>query len=67
MSYPGVCGSGAMNNYYLETFECVYRTEHGKRINLQLRHEGGRWIWEKHGFETYTKLSVRKLQIDSIH
>lgn len=60
MLHPGVCGTDGRDYYDLETFKCVQRTERGKRINLQLRHEGGCWIWEQHGYETYTVLSVTK-------
>lgn len=55
------CGTDAKNYYSLSTLECEKNTEYGKSINLQLKHSGKCWIWEKYGYETYQVICVSKL------
>lgn len=54
------CGTDAYNYYYLSVFECEQNSKYGKSINLQLKHRGRCWIWEKHGYETYEVICVSK-------
>lgn len=54
------CGTDAQDYYYLSTLECEQKTKYGKSINLQLKHRGRCWIWEKHGYETYEVICVSK-------
>lgn len=60
------CGSDARDYYYLSYLECVRKTKYGKRINLQLKHRGRCWIWEKYGYETYLVIGVSKFEVHLI-
>lgn len=66
MRSSGVCGTDGKTYVDGLFLSCVQTKEYGNRVNLQLKHKGPCWIWEKYGYETYTVLSVSKLQIDSI-
>lgn len=64
---PGsVCGTNNKDYPYLVNLQCEQQMEYGKQINLQLKHEGTCWIWERYGYETDTVLFVSILRIDSI-
>lgn len=69
MSYeggtPSICGTDNRGYKDFMHLECGKTREEGKRINLQLKHEGNCWIWEQYGFETSTVIFVSKLRIDS--
>lgn len=58
------CGTDGLDYHYLSEFECIQKSKYGKRINLQLRHRGGCWIWEKNGFETYEVICVSKFEVE---
>lgn len=63
--YPRtVCGTDGNDYHDLAYFRCAQTMEYGKRVNLQLRHEGSCWMWERHGIETSTLCFVSKLRID---
>lgn len=53
-----VCGTDGKTYLNPSHLLCDQREEHGKRINLQLKHDGACWIWEKHGLETNTVIFV---------
>lgn len=69
MSYegytPSVCGTDNVGYKDFRMLECAKLKVEGKRINLQLKHEGNCLIWERYGFETSTVIIVSKLRIDS--
>lgn len=60
------CGTDARDYHYLSYFECKQKTKYGKRINLQLKHRGRCWIWEKYGYETYAVIFVSKFEVNSV-
>lgn len=60
------CGTDGQDYDYLSYFECQQKTKYGKRVNLQLKHRGGCWKWEKHGYETYEVIGVSEFEVDLI-
>lgn len=64
---PLVCGTDGKTYGNLGRLNCeIEETEYGKRINLQLKHDGACWIWEKYGYDTYAVILVSKFQRDLI-
>lgn len=57
---PTVCGTNNMGFNDLRDLMCAAKTERGKLLNLQLKHEGSCWIWETYGFETNKVIIVSK-------
>lgn len=39
-------------------FDCMQKGLYGGSGNLQMKHKGACWIWEKYGYETSTVLFV---------
>lgn len=60
------CGTDARDYYYRSTFECVRKNSYGRRINLQIKHRGRCWIWEKYGYKTYLVICVSKFEVHLI-
>lgn len=59
-----VCGTDGYDYKNIQYLRCVQTMEYGKRVNLQLSHRMGCWIWEQHGIETSTLCAVSILRID---
>lgn len=55
---PRVCGTNGVTYVNPSSLWCAQKEEYSKLINLQLKHDGACWIWEKHGIETSTVLFV---------
>lgn len=55
-----VCGTDGLTYTDPMQLHCIQEQEYGKRVNLQFKHDGPCWIWEKNGFETFTLFDVSK-------
>lgn len=58
-----VCGTDNISFFSIDVLECIKQTEYGKRVNLQLKHEGMCWMWEDYGFDTTTVVFVSKINL----
>lgn len=45
---PLVCGTDGKTYEDNGSFKCTQNKEYGKRVNLQLKHEGPCWPWQNH-------------------
>lgn len=61
---PTICATNGLFYNHLGKLNYSANTEEGKRINLQLKHEGSCVIWYDYGNETLTVVFVSKLGID---
>lgn len=45
---PLVCGTDGQTYKDNGSFQCAQNGEYGKRVNLQVKHEGPCWPWQHH-------------------
>lgn len=43
--YDNICGTDGRSYYNIRHLECMQRTEYGKSVNLQFKHDGACFTW----------------------
>lgn len=61
-----ICGTDGETYVNNDVLECTQKKEYGKRLNLQFKHYGRCWAFEKYGLEPCTVFCVRNFRSNSI-
>lgn len=62
--YDNICGTDGNSYYNILDLECMQRSDYGKRVNLQFKHDGACFTWYVF-FRTFGRRSDQKFIVST--